>query len=154
MISNSQLEYHTSLGHSFVIAHTRIGKISVGEHYFFPAQAADSRSLDSDILDSSQIIPDDDKITVLEINQDVIDLIGPSLPTGKTTIVRGDYITHDLPDANGCLFDLFVGRGSELVGHAMQVYLDLRKTYKIVRIHGLNNKFLESMVLGINELTL
>src|SRR5438874_1639209 len=59
--------------------------------------------------------PKVEKITVVERNQDVIDLTGPLVPHDKLEIICADWFEQSketIPDVDGVLFDLFVGNGN------------------------------------------
>lgn len=82
------------------------------------------------------------KITVVEINRDVIRLVQPLVPACE--IVHGNFWEwRGEPD--GVLFDLFVGKGEELKAAGLSVYIDLRQRFasaKTVLVHGMNNRYL------------
>lgn len=82
------------------------------------------------------------KITVVEREPDVIQLIKPYVPDCE--IVRGDFWERAI-DADGCFYDLFVGDGKELYGAAVRTFIQLGQHYETVRIHGFNNGALESL---------
>jgi hypothetical protein len=90
------------------------------------------------------------EIVVIERDQDVIDLVEFHLPQRKLTIERGDFWEWD-GQADGLLFDLFVGDGRQLLPIAMRTYLELRKLYPLVRIHGFKNDDLEKLWRDVNE---
>ena len=92
------------------------------------------------------------QITVIEREQDVIDLISPHLPKKKLTILHGDFWNYtrwsmSLGDVDGVFYDLFVGNGRELQAQAMRVWFQLHEAWPktVRRIHGFNNEQLESL---------
>ena len=87
------------------------------------------------------------KVTCVEIEPDVVDLIRPLVP--PVEIVTGDFWEWEgQPD--GILFDLFVGDGRALLGEAVWTYLRLRTQFPgaTVRIHGFRNDVLEELWTG------
>ena len=91
--------------------------------------------------------PDVERITVLEVEPDVITLVQPHLPrSAKVEIVAGDFWTWDgRPD--GVFYDLFVGDGHALASEAVRTMIELRDRFPdaTVRIHGFNNANLWKM---------
>ena len=73
------------------------------------------------------------RITVVERNLDVINMVGSLVPKQKLLIIHhGDFFNlpifrHDKYD--GVFFDLFVGEGLALFGKALRVMAELRKEY-------------------------
>jgi hypothetical protein len=86
-----------------------------------------------------------ERITVVERERDVIDLVGPQLPTEKLTIVEGAWEDVDpasLPPADGVLYDLFVSQNAiQLLGDAIDVAAEALMRWNggddfVVRVHG------------------
>jgi hypothetical protein len=100
------------------------------------------------------------RITVIEREQDVIDLVRPLLPKGKVEILHGDFwdmdgfytLTGKMPD--GVFYDLFVGKGKELQPAAMRVWFELHERFPgtVRRIHGFNNEQFQSLDALIEKL--
>ena len=91
------------------------------------------------------------QITVIEREQDVINLVGPQLPRGnKIKILHGDFWDLNawvMDKVDGVFYDLFVGDGKELWPQAMRVWFELHEAWPrtVRRIHGFNNEQLESL---------
>lgn len=93
------------------------------------------------IVHALQDNPRVDRITVVEIEQDVIDLVGPLLKLDRLEIVHGDFRDWD-GAADGIFYDLFVGNGHELRHDAWMVFLRLCSQFQqaeTIRIHGFDN---------------
>lgn len=86
------------------------------------------------------------KITVVEKERDVIDLVGPLLPQDKLTLVHDDFWNWQ-GSVDGVFFDLFVGDARQLVGHALRVYLLLFERFGNIPIHilGFPNRMFEEL---------
>jgi hypothetical protein len=80
------------------------------------------------------------RITVVERERDVIDLVGPLLPQEKLEIVHDDFWNWR-GKVDGVFFDLFVGDGRELVGHALRAYILLFEQFGDIPIHILGFPF-------------
>lgn len=101
--------------------------------------------------------PEVERITVVERERDVIELIGPQVPHDKLTIIEGDF--HQMTcadfgdvDVDGVFYDLFVGNAFDLLGEAGQVMASLMVMWSLdpefpIRIHG----FSQVIVRGIAE---
>ena len=98
--------------------------------------------------------PDVTRITVVEREQDVIDLVQPCLPQDKLTILHGDF--WDLADwytlaeeskPDGVFYDLFVGDGAALYPQAIPVWIQLSEQYPgtVRRIFGFPNDSLQQL---------
>ena len=92
--------------------------------------------------------PGVERVTVVEVEPDVITLVQPHLPpSAKVEIVAGDFWDWEgRPD--GVFYDLFVGDGSTLAAEALRTMLDLRERFPgatTLRIHGFNNAKLWDM---------
>ncbi len=92
--------------------------------------------------------PKVERITVIEREQDVIDLIRPHIP--KCEIIHADFWDSDI-DADGIFFDLFVGDGRQLIFDAMRVFLQLSNLYPLVRIHGFKNEHFQKLTDAVAE---
>jgi hypothetical protein len=86
------------------------------------------------------------RITVVERNLDVIDLIDEFVADEKLEIINEDWYEFDprsIPDADGVLFDLYVGSGVSFFGAACQecaqIYERWNNPEMTVRVHGLPN---------------
>jgi hypothetical protein len=93
-------------------------------------------------------------ITVIEKEQDVIDLISPFIPHDKLTIKLGDFWDWDgdPQTIDGVFYDLFVGNGVELQFEAINVYVQLAQRFKRpIRIHGFDNKFLDKIGICMDQ---
>jgi len=90
------------------------------------------------------------EIIVVERDQDVIDLVSYHLPQRKLKIEHGDFWDWK-GKVDGVLFDLFTGDGLSLLPVAMRTYLELRKVYPLVRIHGFKNDQFEKLWEATNE---
>lgn len=93
------------------------------------------------IVHALQDNPRVSRITVVEIEQDVIDMVGPLLKPDKLEIVHGDFRDWDSA-ADGIFYDLFVGNGYELRHDAWMVFLRLCTQFQqadTIRIHGFDN---------------
>jgi hypothetical protein len=75
------------------------------------------------------------KITVIEREKDVIDLVGPRLPREKLEIVHRDFWDWRDAQPDSVFFDLFVGNGLELIGHAIRVFILLTERFGDIPIH-------------------
>jgi len=99
------------------------------------------------IVHELQANPAVTEIIVVEIERDVIDLIGPQLKPEKLQIVQGDFRDWD-GEADGIFYDLFVGNGHELRHEAKLVFLRLCAQFQqveTIRIHGFDNTVLARM---------
>lgn len=93
------------------------------------------------------------QITVIEREQDVINLVGPQLPRdNRIQILHGDFWDYSrwsfaLDDVAGVFYDLFVGDGPKLYPQALRVWFQLHDKWPnaVRRIHGFNNEQLESL---------
>ena len=99
--------------------------------------------------------PSVDRVTVVEVEPDVITLVQPHLPpSAKIEIVAGDFWDWEgQPD--GVFFDLFVGDGSTLAAEALRTMMELRERFPgatTLRIHGFNNAKLWEMTEEIARL--
>lgn len=91
-----------------------------------------------------------ERITVIERERDVIDLIEPLLPPGKLTVIEGDFhevMPRDLDPVDGVLYDLFVGNAFRLLGEAMTVMATMLDRWATapefpIRIHGFPQRLL------------
>jgi hypothetical protein len=97
--------------------------------------------------------PDVERITVVEVEPDVITLVQPHLPpSAKVEIVAGDFWEWEgQPD--GVFYDLFVGDGLTLAAEALRTMLELRERFPgatTLRIHGFNNAKLCEMTEEIS----
>ena len=88
-------------------------------------------------------------ITVIEREQSVIDLIKPLIP--ECVIIHADF-WEDWEENSGLIFDgvfydLFVGKGRELLSQAMRVWFQLHERFPgtVRRIHGFRNEQLASL---------
>lgn len=95
-----------------------------------------------------------ERITVVERSQDVIDLIGPLVPHDKLQIIRGDFYQADsnsIPDVDGVLFDLFVGKGQDFFSTSIAVASEImeRWDHPDIRIHGMPNPLIENIATAI-----
>ena len=96
--------------------------------------------------------PNVERITVVEREQDVIDLISPHIPHDKLTIEHGDFWEWDGDNVDGVFFDLFVGNGKDLMFDALRTYIHLAERFpRPIRIHGFNNDSLDKIVSGIED---
>ncbi len=88
------------------------------------------------------------RITVVEREQDVIDLVAPLVP--PVEIVHGDFWEWDGPTPDGVFFDLFVGNGRELVPDALRAYVQMFQWFSgaTIRIHGFNNAWFSRLPLA------
>ena len=86
-----------------------------------------------------------DRITVVEREQDVIDLVAPLVPQEKLHVVHGDFWNYRGRRPDGVLFDLFVGDGRQLLPDAIVAYSQMVQWFPkaTIRIHGYNNKMFE-----------
>jgi len=78
------------------------------------------------------------KITVVEINPDVIRMVKPLVP--ECEVVQAHFWDWSgKPD--GVLYDLFTGKGRDLLDSAIAVYMGLKAKFpkSVIRIHGFNN---------------
>jgi hypothetical protein len=89
-----------------------------------------------------------DRITVVEVEPDVINLVGPLLSTHKRLkIIRADWFRYSprfKPD--GVFFDLFVGDGHTLLPSAIRAMIELRQRFGgsiPIRIHGFPTEYLQ-----------
>jgi hypothetical protein len=91
--------------------------------------------------------PDVERVTVVEVEPDVITLVQPHLPpNAKVEIVAGDFWDWEgQPD--GVFYDLFVGDGCALASEAVRTMIELRQRFPgaTIRIHGFNNANLWEM---------
>ena len=99
--------------------------------------------------------PGVERVTVVEVEPDVITLVQPHLPpSAKIEIVAGDFWDWEgRPD--GVFYDLFVGDGSTLAAEALRTMLELRERFPAattLRIHGFNNAKLWEMTEEIARL--
>lgn len=85
------------------------------------------------------------RITIVEIEPDVIKLMRPTLPKG-CRVICGDFWKQDI-EADSVLLDILVGNGHQLLPIATQQYLALRQRYlkAPIRIHGFNCDGLEKL---------
>ena len=84
--------------------------------------------------------PKVDRIVVVERSQDVIDLIGPLIPTQNLEIVHADWYKYN-PDfrPDGVFYDLFVGEGRQLIGAFLKEMITMRERFpsaNVFRVHG------------------
>ena len=84
--------------------------------------------------------PKVDRIVVVERSQDVIDLIGPLIPTQNLEIVHADWYEYN-PDfrPDGVFYDLFVGEGRQLIGAFLKEMITMRERFpsaNVFRVHG------------------
>ena len=88
--------------------------------------------------------PEVTRITVVEREKDVIDLVAPLVPQDKLHVVHGDFWEYRGRQPDGVLFDLFVGDGRQLQHDALVCYAQLAQWFDraTIRIHGFNNKAL------------
>ena len=88
-----------------------------------------------------------ERITVVERERDVIDLVRPHLPQEKLVIEHGDFWDWDWDgQVDGVFFDLFVGDGAALRFEALRTYIHLVQRFpRPIRIHGFNNDYLDSL---------
>jgi hypothetical protein len=97
--------------------------------------------------------PDVERVTVVEVEPDVITLVQPHLPTSaKVEVVSGDFWDWEgQPD--GVFYDLFVGDGHALASEAVRTMIELRQRFPgvTVRIHGFNNANLWEMTEEIER---
>lgn len=79
------------------------------------------------------------RITVVEREKDVIELVAPCLPAVE--IEHGDFWDWNGPQPDGVFLDLFVGNGHELLPDAIRAYVEMFQWFPgaIIRIHGFNN---------------
>ena len=92
-----------------------------------------------------------ERITVVEKERDVIDLVRPHLPGKKLVIEHGDFWDWD-GQVDGVFFDLFVGDGHALRFEALSTYVHLVQTYpRPIRIHGFNNDRLDTLGRSLCE---
>jgi hypothetical protein len=86
-----------------------------------------------------------ERITVVEREQDVIDLIGPLLPQDKVKIVKADWYDyrHDGP-VHGILHDLFKGNAFRLLDRAGAALAHASLLYPgaAVRVHGFSQRMI------------
>lgn len=101
--------------------------------------------------------PQVERITVIEKEQSVIDLIKPLVPQRKLQVLHGDFwdldpFAMDKPDS--VFYDLFVGNGNELYPQAMRVWFQMHECWPgtVRRIHGFNNDELQSLDKLIEKL--
>lgn len=94
-------------------------------------------------MDANQKI---DRITVVERNQDVIELVEPLIPHRKLEIINSDWWGFNpttISPIDGVLFDLFVGDAHNLFGTAVQATMDAYQRWNNldlnVRVHGFPN---------------
>ena len=66
-----------------------------------------------------------DHITVVEREKDVIDLVGPLVPSEKLCILHGDFWQYAGPQPDGVLYDLLVGDGVALLPYALRDYVQM-----------------------------
>ena len=85
------------------------------------------------------------RITVVEKERDVIDLLFPHLPHEKLVVEHGDFWDWDEP-ADGVFFDLLVGDGHARRFEALRAYVHLvQKFPRPIRIHGFDNEYFDSL---------
>lgn len=102
--------------------------------------------------------PKVEKITVIEREQDVIDLIAPQVPGKKLTVIQGDFwdqTPEAIPNVDGVFWDLFVGLGPLLVKAAVEVMAKIHYTWNqspdfLARIHGVPNGLIVAQMLAGN----
>ncbi len=89
------------------------------------------------------------RITVVEREQDVIDLVAPLVPAVE--IVHGDFWEWDGCMPDGIFFDLFVGNGRELISDALRAYVQMFQWFRgaYIRIHGFNNDWFHRLPLTV-----
>jgi hypothetical protein len=92
--------------------------------------------------------PNVSKITVVEREKDVIDLVSPYIPAVE--IEYGDFWEWDGPTPDGVFFDLLVGNGRELVPDALRAYVQMFQWFPgaTIRIHGFNNNWFRRLPLA------
>lgn len=93
-------------------------------------------------------------ITVVEREQDVIDLVQPLVPHDKLTVIHGDFFDVAPTDleqpVDGVLFDLLVGHGPDLVGVAIRAMVNILRTWErdddglVARIHGMPSGLIDN----------
>ena len=84
--------------------------------------------------------PKVDRIVVVERSQDVIDLVGPLVPSKNLEIVHADWYEYN-PDfrPDGVFYDLFVGDGRQLIGAFVREMITMRERFpsaSVFRVHG------------------
>jgi hypothetical protein len=102
--------------------------------------------------------PEVTKITVVEQERSVIDLVVPWLPQEKLEIVHDDFWHHAKErdvQPDGVFFDLFVGNGLELIGHALRVFILLNERFGDVPIHifGFPNRMFEQLRQSVQRVS-
>lgn len=97
--------------------------------------------------------PKVERITVVEREKDVIDLVAPLLPQNKLVVQHGNFWDYSGREPDGVFYDLFVGDGKALAGDAICCYSQLVQWFEraTVRIHGFNNKMLAEIGDAIRE---
>lgn len=90
-------------------------------------------------------------VTVIERNKDVIKMVRPLIPY-DFEVIEGDFweVARDLSEegtVDGVFYDLFVGKGKDLMSAAMRVWIDLRELFPLAvrRIHGFPSEMFASL---------
>ncbi len=86
--------------------------------------------------------PDVSRIVVVERSQDVINLVGPLVPSKNLEIVHADWYQYN-PDfqPDGVFYDLFVGDGHSLIGAFVREMITMKERFpsaSVFRVHGFN----------------
>jgi hypothetical protein len=96
--------------------------------------------------------PGIDRITVVERNPDVIDLVSPQLPGDKLELVLGDFwdtspASPHARDVDGIFWDLFVWEGPLPTEHILGVRRRIEEAWPGVptRLHGVNNELVDQL---------
>lgn len=88
------------------------------------------------------------KVTIVERNKAVINLVGPRIPKDdRLNIEHGDWWEFESSErVDGVLFDLFVGDARQLLGEAFAAAEDALRRFGehiSVRVHGFANPMIE-----------
>ena len=88
--------------------------------------------------------PKVDRIVVVERSLDVIDLVGPVVPSKNLEIVHADWYEYN-PDVqpDGVFYDLFVGKGRQLIGEFLREMITMRERFpsaSVFRVHGFETR--------------
>ncbi len=92
--------------------------------------------------------PKVNRITVVERDRDVIDLMKPLIP--ECEIIHGDFWKYD-GSCDGLFYDLFVGDALQLFPEALRTYVVLAEHYPFVRIHGFKNDYFQEVFATIRR---